>query len=84
MLDAPAAPKSAAQTRLRPTEEGIGDQLDEKNIKGQQPAVIGIGAPSQASNATQRNATQARLAPRAANVDMRMEDTMDRPNDPGG
>eukprot|EP00972_Heterocapsa_arctica_P100662 14842223-Heterocapsa_arctica.AAC.1 len=63
MLDAPAAPRSAAQTRLRSTEQDIDDQPDEKKIKGQQP--------------TQR--TQARPAP-----PMRMEDTMDRPNDPGG
>eukprot|EP00972_Heterocapsa_arctica_P003349 498898-Heterocapsa_arctica.AAC.1 len=43
MLDAPAAPRSAAQTRLRPTEESIDDQPDEKNIKGQQPAITGTG-----------------------------------------
>eukprot|EP00972_Heterocapsa_arctica_P002193 314746-Heterocapsa_arctica.AAC.1 len=37
MLDAPAAPRSAAQTRLKPTEEGIYHQPYEKKIKGQQP-----------------------------------------------
>eukprot|EP00972_Heterocapsa_arctica_P109068 16061596-Heterocapsa_arctica.AAC.1 len=43
MLDAPAAPRSAAQTRQRPAEEGIDDQSDEKKIKGQQPAITGTG-----------------------------------------
>eukprot|EP00972_Heterocapsa_arctica_P041681 6144828-Heterocapsa_arctica.AAC.1 len=81
MLDAPAAPRRAAQTRLRRTDEGIDDQPDEKNIKGQQPTGTGTGtgiaAPSQASNATQRKTG-------TADVGVWMEDTVDRPNDPGG
>eukprot|EP00972_Heterocapsa_arctica_P021082 3103488-Heterocapsa_arctica.AAC.1 len=61
MLDAPAAPRGAAQTRLRPTDEGIDDQLDEKKIKGQLPATTGTGTNT-----------------------MEVQDTIDRPNDPGG
>eukprot|EP00972_Heterocapsa_arctica_P053821 7926763-Heterocapsa_arctica.AAC.1 len=39
MLDAPAAPRSAAQTRHRPTDEDEGPAAHKK-IKGQQPTSI--------------------------------------------
>ena len=53
MLDAPAAPRSAAQTRLRSTADDKDDQPNEEKIKGQQPTGTGIFC-SMASNTTQR------------------------------
>jgi hypothetical protein len=70
---ASAALRSAAQIRPRSAEDDKDEQPDDNTIKGQQPTGTGGQQPTCTVTCTGTRTTD----------DDKMEDTMDRPNDPG-